>query len=392
MSATLSPARRKTTTKKSAPKPSSKTPSKHQVYGHSYCSLRPTEPREFSPNVNSVRAELIRLIATKWVNGTVLHYYFFDRNSDGETITMSDGSQAWRPWTTSTAEKDVVRAAFKVWADVGIGVRFVEVNSRDDAEIRIGFMRDDGAWSYIGRDILDYGRDQRTMNFGWDLTRSAEELDTAVHEIGHSLGFPHEHQNPNAGIVWDEEAVYTSLAQPPNRWNREKTFWNIIRKIEPDSVQGSNWDPDSIMHYPFEAGLIKLPIPFRNGLQPAGGLSDRDKTWVKTFYPSLSPADHSVLVPFKSNPLTLAAGEQANFTFIPAATRNYEIKTFGTSDTVMVLFEDTGGEPRYMTADDDSGEDWNAYIRTKLYKGRKYIVRLRLYYAERTGETAIMLW
>jgi hypothetical protein len=68
--------------------------------------------------------------------------------------------------------------------------------------------------------------------------------DTALHGIGHTLGLPHEHQNPNAGIVWDEETVYTSLGGPPNNWPREKTQWNILRKIEPDTVQGSYWDPD----------------------------------------------------------------------------------------------------------------------------------------------------
>ena len=73
-----------------------------------------------------------------------------------------------------------------------------------------------------------------------------------AHEIGHTIGFPHEHQNPNAGIVWDEEAVYRALGGPPNNWSRETTFHNIIRKIQPDRVQGSTWDPDSVMHYPFE--------------------------------------------------------------------------------------------------------------------------------------------
>jgi len=59
--------------------------------------------------------------------------------------------------------------------------------------------------------------DERSMNFGWDIS---DEVDTAIHEIGHTLGAPHEHQNPNAGIVWDEEAVYNALAQPPNSWNQ----------------------------------------------------------------------------------------------------------------------------------------------------------------------------
>jgi hypothetical protein len=46
--------------------------------------------------------------------------------------------------------------------------------------------------------------------------------DTALHGIGHTLGLPHEHQNPNAGIVWDEKTVYTSLGGPPNSWPRRR--------------------------------------------------------------------------------------------------------------------------------------------------------------------------
>jgi Astacin (Peptidase family M12A) len=152
------------------------------------------------------------------------------------------------------------------------------VTSRDEAEIRVGFMQGDGSWSYLGRQILDRGANERTMNFGWDLLRTAREADTALHEIGHTLGLPHEHQNPNAGIVWDEEKVYTSLGGPPNNWPRETTQWNILRKIEPDTVQGSNWDPDSIMHYPFPAGLIlqqrdfviRRPPPASTRCRPSG--------------------------------------------------------------------------------------------------------------------------
>src|SRR5688572_20147329 len=226
---------------------------------YSYCSLPPVPPRVFDPGVSPGRAELILVSAKKWVNGTRLHYYFFDQETDGEEVVLANGTRKWVPWTTGDAEKEVVRRTFQVWKDVGIGLEFEEVGSRDDAEIRIGFMRGDGAWSYIGRDVRDQARDDRTMNFGWDLTRHALEIDTAIHEIGHTLGFPHEHQNPNAGIVWDEEAVYAALAQPPNSWDRNKTFHNIIRKIDPDTVQGSSWDPNSIMHYPFGSGLIKEP-------------------------------------------------------------------------------------------------------------------------------------
>lgn len=359
---------------------------------YSYCSLPKVPERVLSPDVNPNRANLIIQTAQKWVNGTVLHYYFFDKQTDGQTVFFSNGRSEWRTWTTNDAEKNIVRQAFDVWKNLGIGLKFEEVRSRDEAEVRIGFMRDDGAWSYIGREILNVGSGERTMNFGWDLTQHPREIDTAIHEIGHTLGFPHEHQNPNAGIVWNEEAVYTSLGQPPNSWPRDVTFHNIIRKISPDIVQGSNWDPNSIMHYPFEAGLIKEPSQYRNGLQPAGGLSERDKTWAKTFYPSLTDDDYAELKPFQSTNLSIAAGEQKNFIIRPNATRYYDIRTFGTSDTVVVLFEEENGNPRYLTGDDDSGEDRNASLRIKLMSDRKYILRVRLYYSTLAGETAVMIW
>jgi hypothetical protein len=356
-----------------------------------YCSLPQVAERELSPDVDPNRARLIRLNEKKWVNGTVLRYYFFEQPSDGQRVFFSNGTSEWRSWTTSEAEMQIVRRGFEIWKEIGIGLEFREVETRDEAEIRIGFMRGDGAWSYVGRDILGAGRDDRTMNFGWDLTHPGE-IDTAVHEIGHTLGFPHEHQNPNAGIVWDEEAVYAALAKPPNSWDRAKTFFNIIRKIEPDTVQGSSWDPNSIMHYPFEAGLILQPEECRSGLNPAPGLSERDRTWVKTFYPPLGEPDLQELKPFQSTTLNIAPAEQRNFVIRPDATRNYDFRTFGTSDTVMVLFEDVNGELRYRTGDDDSGEAYNASFRVKLFKGRSYVLRIRLYYSDRAGETAVMMW
>ncbi len=356
-----------------------------------FCALRPREPRVFSPEVSGLRLRLLSTLVDKWVNGTVLHYYFFDRDTDGENVHLTNGQVQWRTWVGAEAQKDVVRQGFNVWRDVGIGIPFQEVNDRSEAEIRIGFMQGDGAWSYVGREILSHGLNERTMNFGWDLTRQGE-VDTATHEIGHTLGFAHEHQNPKAGIEWNEEAVYADLAQPPNEWDRDTTFWNIIRKLSTSEIQGTDWDPDSIMHYPFGPGLIRKPAKYAQGLRPAGGLSERDKSWVRTLYPGGEAPTFPELQPGQSVRLNISAGEQRDFTIVPAETRYYELGTFGTSDSVLVLFEDDGGELRYRTADDDSGESTNARIRYKLVKGRRYVLRLRLYYSDRPGETAVMLW
>lgn len=356
------------------------------------CGLPVVPERIFPPTVDPERASLIRPIDKKWVNGTVLHYYFFnDPQNDGEE-RLVNGTPTFVPWTTVPAEEQVVVDAFKIWEDIGIGLDFERVADRSEAEIRIGFMRGDGAWSYIGRDVLTaVGQGHRTMNFGWDL-RAQGEIDTAIHEIGHTLGFPHEHQNPNAGIVWNEPAVYAELAGPPNYWPQAKTYHNIIKKIDPDTVQGSNWDPNSIMHYEFGPGLILEPAQYQNGIDPAGGLSQRDTTWVKSFYPPLSPQGYPQLVPFQSVALNVTAGQQANFTISPQETRYHDMSTFGVSDTVMVLFEDEGGNLRYLAGDDDSGQDYNAHIRIKLFKGRKYVLRIRLFYSNRSGGMSVMLW
>jgi hypothetical protein len=111
--------------------------------------------------------------------------------------------------------------------------------------VRIGFESGDGHWSYVGRQVHNQGSDDRTMNLdpGDGIANGDYGIDVACHEIGHTTGFPHEHQNPNAGIVWDEEAVYRTLAGSPNFWPREVTFHNIIRKDPPRPSSGLELGP-----------------------------------------------------------------------------------------------------------------------------------------------------
>ncbi|MBK9735233.1 MAG: hypothetical protein IPO92_09805 [Saprospiraceae bacterium] len=348
---------------------------------YSYCTLIQTQPRVFAADVGSHREAMIIMVDKKWVNGTKLKYYFFKGGADGSPAS----------WKGSTTEMNVVRQAFQTWKSIGIGLIFEETNDKNEAEIRIGFLRGDGAWSFVGRDVIDLAPspDERTMNFGWDISN---QPDTAIHEIGHTLGAPHEHQNPNAGIVWDEEAVYSSLAQPPNNWDRQKTFYNIIRKLPLNEVTGSTHDANSVMHYPFGAGMILSPVAFRNGIRPAGGLSTKDKEYMKKFYPPLAAQDYTEIKVAASQPLDIKAGEQKNFIFKPNRSKKYQIQTFGTMDSVMVLFEKSNGVEIYLSGDDDSGTDLNSMINMRLIKGREYIIRVRLYYAEAGGIGSLMIF
>ncbi len=343
-----------------------------------FCSLPVTREREFDSSIDPNRLSLLRSLDRKWVNGTVLHYSFFN------------GDPAW---DAADDQKEVVRAAFEVWKKAEIGLGFEEVTSLEDAEVRIGFQQGDGSWSALGRDALQMGVRERTMNLGWNMNVPGPNgLDTAVHEIGHTLGFPHEHQNPNAGIVWDEEAVYNALAAPPNNWSREETYFNIIRKLSPQAFEGSGWDRDSIMHYQFSKGLILHPPGFKNEpLIPAEGLSDIDLEEVRRFYPALDPTDYTELKPFELHTVAIDAGQQLDFVIKPESSRTYNIRTFGPSDTVMVLFEGIE-DSRFLAGDDDSGTDRNASISVRLFRDRRYVLRLRLYWQQASGTTALLMW
>lgn len=338
------------------------------------CGLPLVPVRELEAGIDPGRESLIRSIEKKWINGTELKYYFFDEGA----------------WGGSSGQQQVVKDAFNEWKDVGIGLRFKQVNRADQADIRIGFELGDGSWSYVGRDIWSRPVGERTMNFGWTL-RGQSGRDTALHEIGHTLGFHHEQQNPFAGIEWDEAAVYRYFTGPPNNWSRQKTFHNVLRTLDPNSVEGSEWDPDSIMQYGIRAGLIIRPERYRSGLNPEPGLSDSDVARVRLFYPEMNQ-EHVELKRFKAERLDLAPAEQANFVIKPQTTRRYHIQTFGTSDTVMVLFEDNNGTLEHFAADDDSGWNRNASLSVRLVGERSYVLRLRLYSRQASGESAVMLW
>ncbi len=353
-----------------------------------FCNMPIIEERAPRPGHHPGTEHMIILMAKKWVNGTNLTYYFFDKASDGEHVNIN-GEIKFIKWKGTQQEMDSVRAGFTTWEQVGIGLTFEEVNRREDALIRIGFMKGDGSWSYVGRDLWNIPKTERTMNFGWDIINDA---DTILHEIGHAMGFPHEHQNPLAGIVWNEPNVVTELSGPPNNWNYATIKHNVLDKKRADAIQGSGLDENSIMMYPLPGSWIDAPPELSDGISPTPGLSDRDREWVKKFYPAQPNKDLEELELNKTSMIHIDPGEQVSFLFTPPVTRDYEIRTFGEMDTVMVLYEKNGDEEEYLSGDDDSGSELNSMITIKLVKDREYLIRIRLYSKLGTGNTSVMIF
>lgn len=290
------------------------------------------------------RTRAISPIGKLWPNGTSLHIAFLGGNAD-QHQAVKRFAPKWTRFANLTFDFD----------------------GSANADIRIAF-EDDGAWSYIGTDAKGIAHDEPTMNFGW--------LDEAVvlHEFGHAIGLAHEHQNPEGGIRWNEAAVIRDLSGPPNYWDEATIRHNVLNKYTHDQINGTEFDPKSIMLYSFPAEWT------RNGFQsePNENLSPTDESFVSSnrMYPGgQTPPDETELplTEIQTTPASIGQpGEEDLFRFKVGTAGKVTVETVGETDLVMKLF---GPDSRttLIGEDDDSGEDYNPRIMAHLRSGTYYV-------------------
>ena len=297
------------------------------------------------------RTRAIALIGKMWMNGSTLRVRFM-----GGTPAEQAKAREQAAWWSAVAN-----------------LKF-DFNNASDAEIRIKFDPDDGAWSYIGTDNKSIPLNEPTMNLGF--------LDggTAAHEFGHAIGLAHEHQNPEGGIEWNEQIVIREMAKSPNFWNEQTTRHNILRRYAADQVNGTVFDPDSIMLYFFPADWTLNGI----GTKANEVLSQMDKAFIagaKAYPKTGAVVSDAVELKVNAARRTAAAigkfGEEDLFTFTAAKDGKYVIDTAGPTDVVMKLLG-PDSETALIAEDDDSGSGTNARIVVNLIAG-KYWVQVRHY-------------
>ena len=290
-------------------------------------------------------------IGKTWMNGSTLRVRFM-----GGTPT----------------EQNIARQQAEWWSQVA-NLQF-DFNDVLNAEIRIAFDHNDGAWSYVGTDCRGIPLNEPTMNLGF--------LDggTSAHEFGHAIGLAHEHQNPAGGVQWNEEMVIRETAKSPNFWDEATTRHNILRKYSAAQINGTAFDPDSIMLYFFPASWTLNGI----GTKANEVLSAMDKAFAAgaKMYPKTGGTTSNafeLLVNAKRRTQASIGkvGEEDLYRFTAAADGRYVIDTLGPTDVVMKLFG-PNSETSLIAEDDDSGLDTNARIAGDLIAG-EYFVQVRHY-------------
>lgn len=202
------------------------------------------------------------------------------RDDEGQPLKMDPLQTSITPKNRNEKELSTIEGVKKIVAEriqPIAGLNIVFVDNIEESMIRISFDPNGGAWSLLGTDCeAEQYRGQATMNLGWF------DVATTIHEFGHALGMVHEHQNPRGNLIkWNVPKVL-EWASVTQGWDPETTRHNIIDRYNADEINGSEFDPTSIMLYFFPGSLTLNDKGTHQNLR----LSKDDILYINKMYPN----------------------------------------------------------------------------------------------------------
>jgi hypothetical protein len=178
----------------------------------------------------------------------------------------------------NNATRSKILQVAKAWSAI-CNVDFVEAS---DPIVRITRDRT-GYWSYLGTDILGIPRGEATMNLqGFtEHTSDAEYARVVKHEVGHTMGFPHEHMRPELVAKLDVNKTIQYFKRNQG-WNRNEVIAQVLTPLNEASIRGTpQADDTSIMCYQLPGSITKDGLPIRGG----DDINQIDADFIATIYP-----------------------------------------------------------------------------------------------------------
>lgn len=230
-----------------------------------------------------------------WPEGSTIRIGFLDKPSSANSRTsiskLKEVGRLLDPLQEElkdTPIKEAIKTIVlkRIQPIVGLKLVFVPDANAKSADVRISFADPAAAWSLVGTDAKDASKKDKnpaTMNLGWF------DVGTVIHEFGHVLGMIHEHQNPRGEqIDWNIPKV-DEFMESTQGWDAKQVQHNVLDHYSVDQINGSDFDPQSVMLYFFPASLTLN----HQGTKQNFRLSGEDVTWISKTYPGgkMSPAE-----------------------------------------------------------------------------------------------------
>jgi hypothetical protein len=267
------------------------------VSGYDQPCIAATEPGGYAPVSQLVPAEGSPLERAR-VRGVVSRALTWQ---SGETLTVCfrSGSKKARARVAQFGSEWQRYASLKLDFGDPADPRMCQGDPREIVKIDfVGSGPKAGYWSALGRlalktdhsmNFTGLGEDELPRNSKGEQMPVAEARRVILHEFGHAVGMFHEHQSPTSGCNTEfyQEAViaYGALIG----WPPQQAIANIMQyPNDPEyNFNATEVDRKSIMHYSLPPWLFKTGVNSPCFVTPNFDLSQRDKEFIASVYPTV---------------------------------------------------------------------------------------------------------